>query len=95
MPPNYPKQRGGGAIEYVENIIIELKRRYNDPYLFVAGDFNQWRIEDAMDNFPDISEVMVGPTRGSRSIDRIFSNVGRSLVESGTLLPLETGGRRV
>ena len=92
IPPNYSKQRGSGALEYVENILIELKRRYNDPYLFVAGDFNQWRVEDYLDNFPDVKEVAVGPTRGSRSIDRIFSNVGRSLVESGTALPLETEG---
>ena len=36
IPPNYSKQRGSGVLEYIENVIIELKRRYNDPYLFVA-----------------------------------------------------------
>ena len=92
IPPNYSKQKGSGALDYVENVLIELKRRYNDPYLFVAGDFNQWRVEDYIYNFPDMSEMEVGPTRGRKSIDRVFSNVGRSLVESGTALPLETEG---
>lgn len=38
----------------------------------------------------EIMEVQVGPTRGGRSIDRFFVNFGRSVVESGTLAPLET-----
>ena len=92
IPPNYSKQKGSGALEFIENVLIELKRRYNDPYLVVAGDFNQWRVEDYLDSFPDMSEIGVGPARGSKAIDRIFSNVGRSLVESGTALPLETAG---
>ena len=57
--------------------------------MVVAGDFNQWRIDNALANFADIKEVPVGCTRGSRAIDRIFLNMKRSVKEYGTLDPLE------
>ena len=56
----------------------------------IGGAFNQWAAESAVVEFPDISEVLVGPTRGYRAIDRIFTNMGRSLGSSGTVPPLET-----
>lgn len=39
-----------------------------------------------------MTEVPVGCTRGNRSIDRIFTNMGRSVIGSGTWAPLETDG---
>ena len=56
----------------------------------IAGDFNQWKIGEAVGDLVDVREVFIGPTRGSRSIDRIFVNFSRSVVESGTSAPLET-----
>ena len=90
LPPGYDKQRGRGALDYVEEVVIEVKRRYVDPFIVMAGDFNHWKIEESLSNFVDIKEVRVGSTRGSRSIDRVFLNVSRCVVESCTLLPLET-----
>lgn len=46
IPPGYDRQRGREAIEFIENMIIQLKRRFMDPYLVIAGDFNQWKVED-------------------------------------------------
>ena len=90
VPPGYNRDRGKGAIDYVESVVIELKRRYQDSYVLVGGDFKQWRIDEAMDNFADIKEVGVGPRRGRRSIDQVFTNMYRSVTESGTKTPLET-----
>lgn len=56
----------------------------------LAGDFNQWAVESALVEFPDIGEVNVGPTRGDRRIDRIFCNLARRVGESGTVPPLES-----
>ena len=89
LPPSYTKPRGAGALEFVEKIVLDMKRTYNDPYIIVTGDFNQWRMAAVLDNFPDISEVPVGNTRGNRSIDKVFCNMGRSVKEAGTVLPLE------
>ena len=56
----------------------------------IAGDFNQWNAGDALQEFVDIREVQVWPTRGDRAIDRIFTNMSRSITDYGTLSPLET-----
>ena len=42
-----------------------------------------------MAEFTDLREVDVGPTRKDRCIDKIFTNFGRSVSESGTVPPLE------
>ena len=90
IPPEYSRVRGNGALEFIENVVVELKRRFKDPYLVIGGDFNHWRIDEALGNFPGVKEIEIGPTRGSRSIDRLFVNVSRSVKQSGTFFPLET-----
>ena len=83
LPPNYNTRRGKEALDHIENVVMELKRRYRDPFIMVAGDFNQWPVQDAL------REAPVGPTRKDRSIDRIFTNFNRSVTECGTVPPLE------
>lgn len=56
-------RRGKEALDHIENVVLELKRRYRDPFVLVAGDFNQWRIQDALQDFTDIREEQVVPTR--------------------------------
>ena len=83
LPPNYNVQKGREALSHIEDVVLELKRRYKDPFIVVGGDFNQWVIHEALQDFPDLKED-VGPTRNGRCIDRLFTNFGRSVVESGT-----------
>ena len=90
LPPNYSTARGSGCIDFVESLLVDLKQRYRDPFIVVAGDFNQWGIDQAFVEFPDIRETAVGPTRGDRSIDRFFSNMSRSVTAAGTVPPLES-----
>lgn len=89
IPPGYSVARGRGALEYVEDVVLEVKRRYRDPFIVVAGNFNQWEVAGAMAEFPDMREADVGPTRKDRVLDKIFTNFGRAATESGTLPPLE------
>ena len=37
LPPNYTVQRGRDAPDYVEDVVLELKRRYKDPFKVVGG----------------------------------------------------------
>ena len=90
LPPDLDKRVGSEALRFIGDTVAFLKKKFKDPNLIIAGDFNQWKIPDTLSDFVGISEVQVGPTRGSRSIDRIFSNIGRSVTESGSLAPLET-----
>ena len=90
IPPGYHKTRGEAAVAHINDVIVHLKRRFTDPYLVIAGDYNQWDIVESLSDFPDLREAPVGPTRGALSIDKIFSNISRSITEAGTLEPLET-----
>ena len=92
IPPNYLKKRAVSCMDHVVNIIVDVKRKYQDPYILVGGDFNQWKVDGALADFVDLKEVEVGNTRGGRSIDRIFTNMSRSITDCGTLAPLETEG---
>ena len=89
LPPGDSSSRGNGCLDFIEDLIVKLKRRYSDPYIVVGGDYNQWKVEEVIADFVDISEVPVGPTRGSRSIDRTFTNFS-SIRDCGTVPPLET-----
>ena len=65
------------CIEYIENLIDHVKLTYRDPYIVLGGDLNQWAAQEAVEEYPDMTEVRVGPTRGEREIDRLFCNMSR------------------
>ena len=71
MPPGDCAARGKGCLEYIQNLVIKYKRKYKEPYLVVAGDFNQWDINEALSDFIDLSEANVGPTRDQVCIDKV------------------------
>ena len=54
LPPNYTRAKGNQALEFITNTLVDIKRRYSDPFIILAGDFNQWRVEDAVADFPDL-----------------------------------------
>ena len=85
LPPGDNTQRGNGCLDYVEDLVIKLKRKYFDPYIVVGGNFNQWKIHDVVADFPELLEAQVGPTRGTKCLDRLFSNLDVS--KAGTVLP--------
>ena len=89
-PPNLTRHRAEELLEYISDVISEGKRRFNNCTIIVCGDFNQWPAESILQDHPDLSEIAHGPTRGTRCIDRSFTNFGRSITESGTLEPLES-----
>ena len=74
LPLNYPVKRAKGALSFIADCITQAKRKFNDPIVVVAGDFNQWKAESAVKDFIDLKEAKVGKTRGDHSIDRLFCN---------------------
>ena len=90
LPPGDAVPRGRAGLQFIGDMVMEVKRKYSEPLIVVAGDFNQWDIKTALDDYIDIKEVNVGNTRGSRAIDRIFLNFHDALVDKGTLPPLQT-----
>ena len=64
IPPNYTVPKAKACLDYITDAVLEMRRRYVDPYVTVMGDFNQWDIPTALDDYIDIMEAPVGPTRG-------------------------------
>ena len=89
-PPNLTLLRIRQMHEYVSDVIDEAKRQFADCSIVLSGDFNHWPIEEAVEDHLEVNEVPHGNTRGNRAIDRSFTNFTRSIVESGTLPPLES-----
>ena len=95
IPPNYTKVKADECLDYIADVVSEVKRRYDSPIITVAGDWNQWNVRRILDEHPDLVEVEHGPTRAERKIDKFLVNFGRSIVESDVLPPLDDGfGRR-
>ena len=90
MPPNLSLAVARDMIEYTSDLVAELKRVHDNCVVILGGDFNQWPVEELLEDHPEIKEAPVGPTRGDRAIDRIFTNFPRAIKESGTRTPLET-----
>ena len=80
-------------MEFIAGAVTEAKIKYDDPSILVMGDYNQWNVQDYLQDFPDLSEVNVGPTREDRQIDRVFCNLV-GVEEAGTVPPLRQTGMK-
>ena len=65
VPPNYTTARARMAMELAAGAVAEAKRSLDDPMVVVAGDFNQWKIDQHLVDFLDLEEHNVGMTRGT------------------------------
>ena len=93
IPPNYNTARAKACLDHITDVVLEARRKYSDPFVVVSGDFNQWDIGCAHQDYADIVKSAVGPTRGGRCIDRVFTNFSDFVQGAGTLPPLETDCR--
>ena len=82
-------------MDFIAGCVTRAKRQYTDPFVIIAGDFNQWMVEKVLADHIDIQEPLVGPTRSGRSIDQIFTNFAGSIMEARTVPPLETDNATV
>ena len=90
IPPGYTVARGKACLAHIRDLILHVKNICPDPYIIVAGDFNQWEVGEALLDYPDLMEVITPPTRLDRNIDKMFVNWHGEITESGCLPPLET-----
>ena len=95
IPPGYTKVDADCCVEYVSDMIAEVKRKLDSPIIVVGGDWNQWNLQPILNDHADLAEVDHGPTRGNRKIDRFLTNFSRSITESDVLPPLDDGLGRV
>ena len=89
MPPSMSSSSAAACMSFLVDAIMEIKDRYKNPFICVAGDFNSHNIQSYLDDYPDLSLVCTGPTRGDRTIDLVFTNFTSDIMDAGTIAPLE------
>ena len=89
LPPGLPASSVDSALCYLVDAILELKSRFKDPFITISGDCNNYHVSTYLANYPDISLLLTGPTRGDRTLDLIFTNFPDQITQLGTLDPLE------
>ena len=67
--------------------ILSLKSN-GDPMIFIGGDLNRKCLDDAIQDFPDLTQQNFDPTRGDACLDVLFSNC--STLTPSMWPPLET-----
>ena len=95
IPPNYTRVKADQCLDYISDVVSEVKRLYDSSIVTVAGDWNQWDVSKVLDDHPDFSEVLHGPTRSDRKIDKFLVNFQRLIVQADVLPPLDDGAGRV
>ena len=97
IPPNYVVARGRACLNHINDLVLEIKRTAENPLIVLAGDFNQWDVQEALLDYPEVQEVLTPPTREDRRIDKIFTNFHDDISEAGCVPPLDAellDGRR-
>lgn len=72
----------------MNDIIMAIKNKYNDPYLIIGGDFNRRNLKEATREYPEVRQIITGPTRADATLDIIATNFNDSLEDSGLLDPV-------
>ena len=63
----------------------KFKTKYCSPYFIIGGDFNKRKIKRELKEFQDIKLVETGPTRGTNTLDLIFTNFPEFVKNYGTI----------
>jgi hypothetical protein len=89
MPPSLDAHSSRECMQLLVDITHEAKRKLNEPYLVIAGDFNQFNPAVALKEHPDVKEAVVGATRRGKKLDRIFTNFNKKIIHSKAIAPLQ------
>ena len=88
IPPFYNAEQNRSLFNYVNDVALAIKSKYDDPYIFVGGDFNPRSFRLAMRDLPEIKAADIGATRGSATFDIIASNYNDSMVDFVIVEPI-------
>ena len=78
--------------EVINDAIEKAKTDFQDPIIILTGDFNRRKIDTVTEEYPDIVERDVPPTRGGRRLDVVYTNFPDEIKNSSCARPLQNGG---
>ena len=90
IPPSYNAAQNRSLYNYVNDCLLLLHRRYEDPYTIVAGDLNRREVGEITRDFHCIRPIATPPTRGLAVLDIVSSNFNRQLEEAGVTDPVQS-----
>ena len=88
IPPSQSAATNAKLWDAVSDTIEKAKFELNDPYIILGGDTNQRPIANATTDFPNITVLGTGPTRGTATLDEVSTNFSDKIVVD-TFFPLE------
>ena len=88
LPPWYNAARNRRCLQYINDCLVLLNSRYNDPYIFLGGDFNNRDVKQAIKDLPSVKVIKTTATRGCNILDVIATNAAADVIESGVTWPI-------
>ena len=67
----YNAEQNASLYVHVNDSVQAIKSKYDDPYIFVGGDFNRKNFRQALLDQPAIKKADIGPTRDQAPLDII------------------------
>ena len=78
IPPQTKLPQVANIMNTLNDEISRAKIELHDPLILVGGDFNKKPYVDTFDDFSDIQLLPTGPTRGTETLDLVFTNIPQS-----------------
>ena len=88
VPPKMEAEENKKCLQHVSDVLLIMKKRYIDPYVYLGGDFNKSNLSKIVKDYKDIRIIKSGPTRGSSTLD-IFATNNNEVNEVEVLPPIE------
>ena len=76
--------------EEFADMIGRVKSEYADPLIILAGDANRYCMDTVIQDYPDVVNQKVGPSRGEASLQIIATNFPDMILNTQTCEPLCT-----
>ena len=92
VPPGIKASALDTLREQLAAEIAAVKVTYKDPIIVVNGDFNHRDIGGAISEVEKFDLVPTGPTRGTATIDLVYTNIADNINEVLNLPPLQSLG---
>ena len=85
VPPWYNAQQNRSFYSYINDVILALKTKYENPIILIGADFNRRDMREATRDYPEMAPVLTGPTRDQATLDAFVSNINSMIIDQGTL----------
>ena len=87
IPPDMRAPSFEKLKEEIASEIVAVKRAYKNPIIYVCGDLNHRDLGAGIKEVKDFELVETGPTRGTSTIDLVYTNALKAVSEAATVPP--------